>query len=200
MAITAAQAAKSAHGARSDREKLADIIYENSFGRGQITLASGRESNFYFDMKPSMLHPEGAYLMAREILEEASKVKAEYIGGLEMGAVPITGAVCLLSRECGQPMRGFFVRKAVKSHGAKRLVEGISPSDSLSGKRVVVVEDVTTTGVSASRAVAALKEAGANIILVITVVDRQEGAAEKFKVQNIPFKFLFRADEFLARG
>src|SRR5271170_1910735 len=191
---------KGGHIDRDDDKRLADIIYRNSFGRGEVTLASGKQSHFYFDMKPSMLHPEGAHLMAKKILSECLEVKAEYIGGLEMGAVPITGAVCQLSYECGRPVYGFFVRKTPKSHGAKKLIEGVAKSDSLHGKRVVIIDDVTTTGESALKAVAACRAEGANIVLVISVVDRQEGAAELFGAEGIRFTSLYRAEEFLSRG
>jgi orotate phosphoribosyltransferase len=180
-------------------QRLADIIFDNSFGRGNIILASGKRSDFYFDMKPSMLHPEGSYLIAKKILEEALKVDAQYIGGLDMGAVPITGAVSALSHEQHRPVHGFFVRKAVKNHGVKKLIEGIAPSDSIQGKRVVIVDDVTTTGDSALKAVDACREAGANIVLVISIVDRQEGAIDAFRERGIAFKYLFGADEFLSR-
>lgn len=182
---------------RLERARLAHIILARSFGRGRIRLASGRESDFYFDVKPAMLDPEGASLMARLLLAEIRKVGAEYVGGLEMGAVPITGAVCHLSFEQDYPVRGFFVRKEAKPHGAKKLVEGLTKDETLQGKRVVVVDDVTTTGESAMKAVDACKAAGATVLLVISIVDREEGAQECFKARDIPFKSLFRACEFL---
>jgi orotate phosphoribosyltransferase len=208
MTMSAAHSAKfdsraqdnGGHLDHDDDKRLADIIYRNSFGRGEVTLASGKKSDFYFDMKPSMLHPEGAHLMSKRILSECLNANAEYIGGLEMGAVPITGAVCQLSHECGRPVHGFFVRKAPKIHGAKKLIEGVAKSDSLHGKRVVIIDDVTTTGESALKAVAACRAEGANIVLVISVVDRQEGAAELFGAEGIRFTSLYRADEFLSRG
>jgi orotate phosphoribosyltransferase len=180
-------------------KRLADIIYKNSFRRGTITLASGKESNFYFDMKPSMLNPEGGNLIAQLILVELFKVRAEFVGGLEMGAVPITGAICQLSFEKGQPVKGFFVRKAPKEHGARKLLEGIAPHETLKGKRVAIVDDVTTSGGSAMKAVIACQDEGAEIVKVISIVDRLEGAAETFLHRSIEFKTLFGADEFLSR-
>ena len=186
-------------GETGGRARLADIIFERSFGYRAIRLASGRESHFYFDMKPSMLHPEGASRIARLLLAELKAVRAEYVGGLEMGAVPITGALCQHSHEQGFPVAGFFVRKAAKAHGAQKLIEGLSPGSTIAGKRVVVVEDVTTTGESAMKAVEACREAGADIALVVSIVDREEGAAAFFERQGLPFRSLFRASEFLSR-
>lgn len=183
-----------------DRARLADIIFERSFGRGRITLASGKESDFYFDLKPSMLHPEGASLMAQAILDEIARVGADYVGGLEMGAVPITGAVCQHSHQVGAAVSGFFVRKQVKGHGAKKLVEGLAKGETIAGKKVAIVEDVTTTGESAFKAIEACRQAGADVVLVITVVDREEGAKAFFQGKGLPFKALFGASEFLARG
>ena len=188
------------YGGSAGRARLADIIYERSFGRGRITLASGRESDFYFDLKPSMLHPEGASLIAEQILAEIESARAEYVGGLEMGAVPITGAVCQHSHQQGSPVSGFFVRKQAKAHGARKAVEGLRPGETLAGKRVVVVEDVTTTGESAMKAVAACREAGAEVVLVVTIVDREEGAGGFFAENDLAFKALFSASEFLSRG
>ncbi|HVL74292.1 MAG TPA: orotate phosphoribosyltransferase, partial [Beijerinckiaceae bacterium] len=148
------------------RSRLADIIHRRSFGRAKVVLASGRESDFYFDMKPSMLDPEGASLMADGLLAPIAESGAEYVGGLEMGAVPITGAVCLRSHAVGRPVRGIFVRKKPKEHGAKKLVEGLARGETLAGRRVAVIEDVTTTGESAMKAVRALRDDGAEVVLV----------------------------------
>ena len=183
----------------SERARLADIIYERSFGTGRITLSSGQESHFYFDMKPSMFHPEGASLIAKGLLAEIKNVNGEYVGGLEIGAVPITGAIAQLSEESGFPVHGFFVRKEQKQHGARKLVEGLPPGSTLSGKRVVVVDDVTTSGASALTAVRACRADGANVVLVISIVDREEGASGAFAAEGIPFKALFSASEFLSR-
>jgi len=182
------------------RTRLADIIFERSFGRGRITLASGKESDFYFDLKPSMLHPEGASLMAKALLQHIRQAGADYVGGLEMGAVPITGAVCQHSYDSGAPVSGFFVRKQAKGHGAKKLIEGLAKGETLAGKKVAIVEDVTTTGESAFKAVGLCVEAGAEVVLVITVVDREDGAKEFFEGKGLPFTALFGASEFLSRG
>ncbi|GIK81144.1 MAG: orotate phosphoribosyltransferase [Pseudorhodoplanes sp.] len=179
------------------RARLAAIIRARSFGRGEVTLASGRKSDFYFNLKPTMLDAEGAALLAELTLEALSKDRIDYVGGLEMGAVPIAGAIAQLSYLKGTPIQAFFVRKKPKEHGARLSIEGLAPGESLKGKRVVIVEDVTTTGGSAIKAAEAVREAGADIVMVFTMVDREEGASDTFAQAGLAFRALFRAAEFL---
>ena len=146
-----------------------------------------------------MLDPEGAALLAELTLEALAADKIDYVGGLEMGAVPIAGAIAQLSFLKGKPIPAIFVRKKPKEHGAKLSVEGLAKGETLAGKRVVVVEDVTTTGGSAMKAVEAVRDAGGEVALVFTMVDREEGAAEFFAEQKLPFRALYRAAEFLKR-
>ena len=179
------------------RARLKEIIAARSFGLGEVTLASGRKSHFYFNLKPTMLDPEGAALLAQLSLEALAGEKLDALGGLEMGAVPISGAVAAMSWIGGKPLPNFFVRKKPKEHGAKLLVEGLVKGETLAKKSVAIVEDVTTTGESALKAAQAAQESGASVALVLTIVDRQEGAAETFAKAGLRFRALFRADEFL---
>src|SRR6201991_1830763 len=181
----------------ASRARLAEIIRKRSFGRGEITLASGRKSDFYFNLKPTMLDPEGAALLAELTFEALKDDGLDYIGGLEMGAVPLAGAVAQISWLKGHPIAAFFVRKKPKEHGAKLAVEGLARNESLKGKRVVIVEDVTTTGDSALKAVEAVRDAGGEVVLVLTMVDRQEGATETFAEAGLSFRSLYKAGEFL---
>jgi orotate phosphoribosyltransferase len=181
----------------ASRARLAEIIRKRSFGRGEITLASGRKSTFYFNLKPTMLDPEGAALLAELTYEALKDDNLDYVGGLEMGAVPLAGALAQLSWMKGHPIAAFFVRKKPKEHGARLSVEGLTNYESLEGRRVVIVEDVTTTGESALKAVEAVREAGAHVALVLTMVDREEGASETFAQAGLPFRWLFQASEFL---
>ena len=114
-----------------------------------------------------------------------------------MGAVPLAGAIAQLSFMRGAPIQAFFVRKKPKEHGARLSVEGLAPGESLKGKRVVIVEDVTTTGGSAIKAVEAVRDAGAEIVMVFTMVDRDEGASDSFREAGLTFRALYVADEFL---
>lgn len=183
-----------AENIRDDRKRAFEIIREKSFVRGEVTLASGQKSDHYFDMKPSMFDPEGAHRLSRLILDRIADLEVDYIGGLEMGAVPLIAPLAMLSGLQGRPIPGFFVRKAQKEYGARKLIEGVKD---LAGKRVVVVEDVTTTGESAMKAIRQLKDAGADIVLVLSVVDRQSGAAKLYADAGIPFQSLFTASDFL---
>jgi orotate phosphoribosyltransferase len=175
------------------RSKLFALLKEKAFKLGRVTLASGRESDYYFDMKPAMLDPDGVALMAELILQQIQGVNADCVGGLEMGAVPLIAPVAMRSPAHGRKLPGFFVRKTVKDHGTKKRVDG----NDIAGKTVIILEDVTTTGASAMDAVKAVTEAGAKVALVISILDRGEGAAELYAKQGIPFKSLFRAEEFL---
>jgi orotate phosphoribosyltransferase len=181
----------------ASRARLAEIIRKRSFGRGEITLASGRKSNFYFNLKPTMLDPEGAALLSELSFEALKDDNLDYIGGLEMGAVPIAGSIAQLSWLKGHPIAAFFVRKKPKEHGARLAVEGLAKGETLQGKRVVIVEDVTTTGGSAIKAADAVRDAGGEIVLVFTMVDREEGATENFAEAGLVFRSLYKASEFL---
>lgn len=196
MSTTQNSATPHAHSADL-RARLFDIIRTRSFGFGDITLASGRKSNFYFNLKPTMLHAEGAALLAELTLDALKGERIDYVGGLEMGAVPLAGAIAQLSFMRGDPIHAFFVRKKPKEHGARLAVEGLAPGESLAGKRVVIVEDVTTTGGSAVKAVDAVRESGAEIVMVFTMVDREEGATDTFREAGLDFRSLYKASEFL---
>jgi orotate phosphoribosyltransferase len=178
------------------RNRLYMLLRERAFRRGRVVLASGKESDYYFDMKPAMLDPDGASLMAELILQELQDLNVDAVGGLEMGAVPLIAPVAMKSPAFGRYLPGFFVRKAVKDHGTQKRVDG----NDITGKSVVILEDVTTTGGSAMDAVKAVEEAGAKVALVVSILDRGEGAAELLEKAGIPFKSLFKAEEFLAGG
>jgi orotate phosphoribosyltransferase len=175
------------------RNALYVLLRARAFRRGRVVLASGKESNFYFDMKPVMLDPDGAGLLAELILHEIQGLTADAVGGLEMGAVPLIAPVAMKSPAFGRYFPGFFVRKAVKDHGTKKRIDG----NDIAGKSVVILEDVTTTGGSAMDAVKAVEEAGGKVALVLSILDRGEGAADLYAKAGVPFKSLFKAEEFL---
>jgi orotate phosphoribosyltransferase len=177
--------------------RLIEIVRRRSYGTGvEIKLASGRISNFYFNMKPTMLDPQGSYLLALLILDALKDSQCDFVGGLEMGAVPIAAAVTAVSVAEDRPMPAFFVRKKPKDHGTQSLVEGLPRGETLAGKRVIILEDVTTTGGSALKAIESVKADGAIVLGVITAVDRLEGAAEAFAAAGVPFQAILTAADF----
>ncbi len=179
------------------KDRLIEIIKRRSFSTGkEMKLASGRSSNFYFNMKPTMMDPEGAWLISELTLDAIENMKVDYVGGLEMGAVPIASSVTAVSFERKNPVSAFFIRKKTKEHGTQKLIEGLTDEESLEGKTVVIVEDVTTTGGSSLLAVEAVRAQGANVACVLTIVDRQEGATETFHTAGVPFMALLTASDF----
>lgn len=179
------------------RDKVFNIVKAKSFNRGQITLASGKESNFYFDMKPTMFSPDGALALSEVIFDRLSGVELDYVGGLAVGALPLVSNLALFSYGKNRPIPGFFVRDKIKDHGTKLLIEGLAKNETLEGKSVVILDDVTTTGASAMKAVKAAQDAGARIVLVLSVVDRGEGADVFYENAGIPFESIFTASQFL---
>lgn len=167
-------------------EELKKLLFDSGAVRtGEFVLSSGKKSNFYVDCRRVTLHPRGAKLIGKIILEKIKGLKVDAIGGLTLGADPITSAVVTLS---GIP--GFIVRKKEKEHGTKQKIEGLIES----GWNVVIVEDVATTGASALEAVKAAEAVGAKVIKVISVVDREEGAAESLK--NYDFDPILKRSDF----
>jgi orotate phosphoribosyltransferase len=181
----------------AQKARLIDIIKARSFQSGrEIKLASGRTSTYYFNMKPTMLDAEGAHLIATLILKAIAGKDVALVGGLEMGAVPIASAVAAVSHGSGAPVNAFFVRKQAKEHGTKSLIEGLPDGETLEGRRVVIVEDVTTTGGSAIKAAEIVREAGAEVVGVVTVVDRHEGAGDAFAAAGLELTALLTLDDF----
>jgi len=179
------------------RDELFELIRTRSFGRGKIMLASGRESDFYFDLRPTTIHPAGATAVGELICDALEDMAIDFVGGLEAGAIPIATAVAIASHRRGGKLQAFFVRKKMKDHGSRKMIEGLPKGESLKGRNVVVLEDATTTGGSSMQAVNVLREEGANIVCVLTIVDRLEGAKENFAKEGLELRALYTADEFL---
>src|SRR5436853_2797839 len=128
------------------RQQVFNLIKAKSFRKGSFTLVSGKVSQYYLDMKPTMLDPEGANKLSEMVFHRLCSLEIDYVGGLALGAVPLISTIAMLSHARNRPLPGFFVRKEVKDHGTKKLVEGLSDEEGLKGKRVVILDDVTTTG------------------------------------------------------
>ncbi len=181
----------------AERQRLLNLLRERSLQRGEFTLASGQKSSYYFDAKFTTLHPEGAYLSARLILEALARsgVAVEAIGGLTLGADPLVAAVAAVSfrePQLYRPLAGFIVRKQAKGHGTGRRIEGMEVQ---SGAPVAIVDDVCTTAGSTLQAIGAAEEAGLRVEAVLCLVDRQQGGAEALK--DYRFLPLFTAAELL---
>ena len=182
------------------KQRLKTIIEENSYQFGpEITLASGQKSRHYFNMKPTMLNPEGASMIANLMLDEiiALNEPVDFVGGLELGAVPIASAIAPTSFTRGHPLNAFIIRKKAKDHGTQSLVEGLKRGETLSGKNIIIVEDVTTTGGSAIKAIEEARRDGATVHHVITILDREEGASAAFTAANVNLISLLKKSDFI---
>lgn len=162
-------------------DHLLKVITHRSFRRGSFVLAAGDTSQYFFDLKPTMLDPLGATLIADRVVAMLEHYQVSAIGGLAIGAVPIVAATVARSYRSEQPIRGFYVRKEAKDHGTRQLIDGLD----VNGLHVMLVEDVTTTGGSLLKAAQAVREAGATVSHAITVVDRLEGGAERLAKHDI---------------
>jgi orotate phosphoribosyltransferase len=165
--------------------RLLSLIRERSYREGDFTLASGKKSTFYIDVKTTTLHPEGAWLVGHLIVAACRAEGLEFggVGGLTLGADPIATAVSLAAREQGLHWPAFIVRKESKGHGTGKYIEGIENLDAQ--RPLLVLEDVVTTGGSGLQAVERLRSAGFRVEHVFAVVDRREGGEAAFSQANV---------------
>lgn len=180
----------------TERERLAAILREKSYEKRDVTLASGRKSTFYFDGKQTALHPEGGYLVGKllwQAIEDAG-VKVDAVGGLTLGADPLATATSLASYAAGKPVPAFIVRKEPKGHGTGQWVEG--RKNIPAGSRVVILEDVVTSGGSALKAVDRVRQEGLEPTLIAAIIDRQEGGREAIEAAGLKLVSLFVKSEF----
>lgn len=186
------------HAKKSAQQRAFDLIRQHSFRRGDFTLSSGEKSTYYLDMKSTLFQPAAIAPLAELVIEKIAKLRPRpvFIGGMELGAVPLISPIVMMAYAKDWKLPGFFVRKTRKPHGTKRLVEGVEPGE-LQDAPVVILDDVTTTGHSVMHAVNAVREEGAVVALVLSIVDREAGAAEFFAQQGIPFASLFKVSAFL---
>lgn len=180
----------------TDRDKLKKIILELSYEKRLVTLASGRQSDFYFDGKQTTLHSEGGLLVGRlfyEAIKDVAGVQA--VGGITLGADPIATATSIAAYLAGQPMHAFIIRKEPKGHGTGQWLEGrknLPP-----GTKVVIVEDVVTTGGSSMKAVNRAKEEGLDVLGIVTLVDREEGGRESIEAEGYWLKAIFTKSQLV---
>ncbi|HUS57953.1 MAG TPA: orotate phosphoribosyltransferase [Planctomycetota bacterium] len=169
------------------RARLLDILKKKAVLYGDFVLASGKRSSYYIDGRLVTLEPEGAYLTARLILDVLKDDSIDAVGGPCIGADPIVGATIAASYIAGRPLLGFLVRKAEKTHGTQRRIEGPLRE----GMRVAMLEDVVTTGTSVLDAVKEVEKAGGRVVKVISLIDRMKGARELFAENGYEFVALF---------
>jgi orotate phosphoribosyltransferase len=170
--------------------ELLDLILDVSFERRKVTLASGRESDFYLDLRQTLMRPKGVDLAGRLMLEALKRGPAvDAVGGMAVGAVPLVSAVLAAAARdrASSQLVGFFIRKQAKQHGLGKRIEG----GFAEGQTVALVEDTTTTGGSTLDAVDAVQEAGGKVARVLCLVDRGEGAMEAFAERGLTLEPLF---------
>jgi len=178
--------------------RLRRRLREKSLFRGEVTLSSGKKSDYYMDCRLTTLDPEGSVLIGHAILELLAEkgIRAEAIGGMSIGADPVVSTVVAMSYLEGRPLRGFLVRKERKEHGRQKVIEGVEAG---AVRDVVIVDDVCTTGKSTFDAIAAAESEGMKVTAVISVVDREEGGSEALRKKYSYFA-LCTARELLAES
>ncbi|ALC16560.1 orotate phosphoribosyltransferase [Desulfuromonas soudanensis] len=176
---------------QEERKELMTIVRELSYEEREVTLASGRKSNFYFDGKQTCLHARGGLLVGKAFWQEAQQFQGPIhgVGGLTLGADPIATATSIAAALDGQSVHAFIIRKEPKGHGTGQWLEG--RKNLPAGSRVVIVEDVTTTGGSSMKAVERAREEGLEVVGIVTLVDREEGARENIEGEKIPLRAVF---------
>lgn len=175
----------------TDRDALIEQITAKAVVHGKVTLASGKEADYYVDMRRITLDGTAAPLVGRVMLDLTADLEYDAVGGLTLGADPVATAMLHAAAAEGRTLDAFVVRKEGKAHGLQRRIEGAP----VEGRRVLCVEDTSTTGGSALTAVEALREAGAEVVAVAVIVDRDTGAAQRVEAEGLPYLFAVGKDE-----
>ena len=179
-----------------DREALLALLKQHALQFGEFVLASGKTASFYLDCRKVTLHAQGALQVGHGMLSRLQADFPDTVGGMAIGADPITASVITLAAQQDQDLRGFIVRKEAKQHGMGRQVEGpVSP-----GETCVILEDVVTTGGSSLRAIEHVREFGLEVKGVLAIVDRLAGGTETFEREGLAFSSLFTIDDLLPDG
>jgi orotate phosphoribosyltransferase len=168
-----------------DRDLLRQEILDKAVVHGKVILSSGREADYYVDLRRVTLDGTAAPVLGRVMLDLLSDLNADAVGGLTLGADPVATAMVHAASAQGQRLDAFVVRKSEKAHGLQRRIEG----PDVAGRRVIAVEDTSTTGGSVLTAVEALRDAGADVVAVAVVVER--GAAEAVTAAGLPYRYVF---------
>lgn len=179
----------------NSKSRLAELLLQKSYVRGEVTLTSGQKSDYYFDCKQTALDAEGGYLLGKCLLQ-LLKPEIQGVGGMTLGADPLVSSVSVLSFEEGRSLPGFIVRKKAKGHGTNQYLEGLANFSE--GARVAVLEDVVTTGGSLLTACRRTREAGLLISQIVCVLDREQGGKELLRGHGYNLEALFTKKELLA--
>ncbi len=171
----------------ADRARLLEIIRAKAVVHGRVTLSSGREADYYVDLRRITLDGEASPLVGRVMLDLTADLDYDAVGGLTLGADPVATAMLHASAAVGSRLDAFVVRKQGKAHGLQQRIEG----PSIEGRRVLVVEDTSTTGSSPLDAARAAEDAGATVVAVATIADRATGAAERFARAGVDYRHAF---------
>lgn len=175
----------------TDRDALLALIKSDAVVHGTVTLSSGREADYYLDCRRITLSGTAAPLVGNVLLDLTADLDYDAVGGLTMGADPVATAMLHAAARRGRTLDAFVVRKEAKAHGLQRRIEG----PDVTGRRVLVVEDTSTTGGSPITAVQALREAGADVVGVATIVDRSTGAGEKIAAEGLDYRYAYGLDD-----
>ncbi len=169
-----------------DREELIEQIKAKAVVHERVTLSSGREADYYVDLRRVSLDGAAAPVIGRQLLELTGDLDYDAVGGLTLGADPVATSMLHAAAATGRTLDAFVVRKEQKAHGLQRRIEG----PDVNGRRVLAVEDTSTTGGSVLTAVEALREAGAEVVAVAVIVDRDTGAREKVEAEGLAYRYL----------
>jgi orotate phosphoribosyltransferase len=174
-----------------DRAQLIEAITRLAVVHQRVTLSSGREADYYIDMRRVTLDGAAAPLVGRVMRDLVTDLEFDAVGGLTLGADPVATAMLHAAAAAGDRLDAFVVRKQQKAHGMQRLIEGTE----VAGRQVLAVEDTSTTGGSVLTAVQALREAGAEVAGVAVIIDRGTGAAEKIRAEGLEYRYAISAAE-----
>ncbi|AMK12674.1 orotate phosphoribosyltransferase [Pseudodesulfovibrio indicus] len=180
------------------KSRLARLLLKLSYKEGDFTLTSGKKSDYYFDCKQTALHAEGGYLIGRLFVEMLKDYDVQGVGGMTLGADPLVSAVTVVSYLEGCPLPGFIIRKQSKGHGTNQYLEGLANFSE--GDKVVLLEDVCTTGGTLITAAERVRDAGLVIVGVLAVLDREEGGRERLKEAGMELNAIFTRQELLTAG
>ena len=177
------------------KQRLAHLLLDKSYKEGNFILASGKKSEYYFDCRQTALHPEGAWLIGSLFFEMIKNLPIVGVGGMTLGSDPLITATSVISWEKGRPLNGFIVRKESKGHGTNQYVEGLANFNQ--GDKVVLLEDVVTTGGSILTACERAEAVGLEVLQICSVLDREEGGREKLQQAGYSLAALFNRKELV---